>query len=344
MESLLRIEGLTKTFQRYVRGRAAKVPALSGVSFDLRQGECFGLVGESGSGKTTLGRCIVRLVQPDSGRIIYRNTDILTLSERKFRRLRPKLQIIFQNPAQALNPRQSVGACLAEPLRVHRICPKTEVQDRVQELLAAVELDATLAHRYPHQLSGGQRQRVAIARALALQPEVLVADEATSSLDAPVKLQVLELLNGLRERLGLTVLLISHDLGMVAHAADRIGVLYSGELVEVAPTRRLLRAPVHPYSARLVALAAHRLTPVDGSGSIISARVNHPATLDEAAGCRFAFRCSLAESECWSRKPTLTPIAPGHRVACHRWQVLQEKQGTLSVKRETAHQPCYGTF
>ncbi len=252
---LLEIRRLCKTFRQRQNGwgnQTGETFAVQNVSFDVLKGETFALVGESGSGKTTLGRCLLKFIPTDSGSVFYEGIDLLQIPESKFRPYRRQFQMIFQNPAQALNPRQKVGACLAEPLKVHTNLSKVEIQAHVQELLLLVGLDEGVVVRFPTELSGGQQQRIAIARALAMEPTFLVADEPTASLDAAHKRQLIELLDRLKKQLGLTLLLITHDLALAAATADRIGVMRRGQLVEIAPTQQLFDDPAHTYSRILV--------------------------------------------------------------------------------------------
>jgi len=252
---LLQIRRLCKTFRQRQNGwgnQTGETFAVQNVSFDILQGETFALVGESGSGKTTLGRCLLKFIPADRGSVFYDGVDLLQISERRFRPYRRQFQMIFQNPAQALNPRQKVSACLAEPLKVHTNLSKIEILAHVQALFNLVGLDVKIAARFPAELSGGQQQRVAIARALAMEPTFLIADEPTASLDAAHKRQLIELLDNLKKQLGLTLLLITHDLALAAATADRIGVMYHGQLVEIAPTQQLFDDPAHTYSRILV--------------------------------------------------------------------------------------------
>ena len=249
---LLVVEGLTKHFRAGSRG---EVRAVDGVSFSMRRGETLGLVGESGSGKSTVARLVTRLLRPDAGRIEFDGTEIGTLKHRELRRVRRRLQIVFQDPYSSLDPRMTVRAIVAEPLRIARA---RAVGDRVRDLLALVGLGDEHAGRLPHSLSGGQRQRVAIARALALEPELLVLDEPVSALDSSIQAQILNLLADLQSRLGLSYLFIGHDLAVVRHVADRIAVMQHGRIVETAPTRTLFESPTHPYTQALVALSFWR--------------------------------------------------------------------------------------
>ncbi len=262
VQPFLKIRRLSKTYPNGAgrSGReAAMYRALHAVSLDIYPGEIFALVGESGSGKTTLARCLLRFVKVDAGAVIHRGQNLLELSEREFRPYRRQMQMIFQNPAQALNPRQRVRACLCEPLKVYEGRPQPQLEMRIRELLNLVGLESALLDRLPAQLSGGQRQRVAIARALAVQPAFLVADEPTASLDALHRKQLMELLLQLRQKLNLTILLITHDLAMAFALADRVGVMHKGQIVEIGPARALQDAPKHAYSRQLLEAARARL-------------------------------------------------------------------------------------
>lgn len=254
---LFEISNLTKSFRASsgLFSKRKRHVVIEDFSFKIYTGECVALVGESGSGKTTIGRCLLRLVKPDRGQIWHDGADLLKLPEAKFRRLRPKFQMIFQDPSQALNPRQSVRAALIEPLKVWGHCRRQELSERAEQLLSMVGLEVNLQTRFPNELSGGQRQRVAIARAIATRPEFIIADEPTSSLDALSKRKIVALLKDLQQRLGLTLLLISHDLALVSEVSDRIAVLYRGSLVETASTRSLLSRPRHPYTKQLLGSA-----------------------------------------------------------------------------------------
>lgn len=233
-------------------GNQHSIQAVDGVDLEIHRGEVLGLVGESGSGKTTLGRAILRLVPASEGQVRFDGIDILSLDEKSFRPLRRRMQIIFQDPYNSLNPRMRAGQIIAEPLEVHRLLPAAQVPGKVEELLSRVGLDKEAASRYPHEFSGGQRQRIAIARALSLEPDFLVADEPVSALDVSIQAQILNLLLELQSSQNLTMLLISHDIAVVQRLADRIAVMYRGRIVEQAPTDRLLDAPNHPYTQRLL--------------------------------------------------------------------------------------------
>jgi len=312
-EPLLTVRGLVKHFP--LRGRL-KVRAVDGVDFDLPAGETLGLVGESGSGKTTVGRCVLRLTEPTAGTVHLDGEDLLACPPRRLRALRRRMQIIFQDPAASLNPRMTVESIVGEPLAIHRIVPRGRARrDRVTGLLEQVGLDAGCLRRYPHEFSGGQRQRIGIARALALDPALIVADEAVSALDISVRAQVINLLSDLQRERGLAYLFIAHDLRVVEHLSHRIAVMYLGRIVELAPARELIRRPRHPYTEALKAAVpvadprrAEPPRPLEGE---------MPSPVEPPPGCHFHLRCPLAEPVCRSAAPQLREVASGHRAACH---------------------------
>jgi len=288
--------------------------AVSEVSLTIDTGETFGLVGESGCGKSTLGRIIVGLGAPDEGRIIFRDKDIYLGSRRELRALRRQVQMVFQDPYASLNPRMTIGQALAEPLRVHDVVPSGAVATEVDRLLAQVGLSAGYAQRYPFELSGGQRQRVAIARALSVRPAVLVADEAVSGLDVSIQAQVLNLLVELRDRLGLTMVFISHDLGVVEYLSTRIAVMYLGRILELGPASAVFRRAGHPYTQALIRAIpapdpAHKTMREAVSGDL-------PSPVNPPSGCVFRTRCPKAQDIC-STLPPRVKLDPGHWVACH---------------------------
>jgi len=279
---------------------AGWVHAVRGVGLELARGETLGLVGESGSGKTTVGRCVLRLVEPDRGEVVFDGRSILDLDPTSLRRLRREMQLVFQDPYASLNPRMTVGEALCEPLRAHGLCGRGEAGERAGSLLSQVGLPADLAGRYPHDLSGGQRQRVAIARSLALRPRLLVCDEPVSALDVSVQAQILDLLARLREEEGLTYLFISHDLAVVRHVADRVAVMLRGTIVEQGDVEALFAHPLHPYTLELI----------DGAPVPVA-----PAERAEEGGCVHRWRCPSAEGRC-AEEPPLASASPGHEVRC----------------------------
>jgi peptide/nickel transport system ATP-binding protein len=302
------------------------VRAVDGVSLRIHRGETYGLVGESGCGKSTLGRAVLRLVEPTGGRVVFDGTDLSTLRGGALRRMRRRMQMVFQDPLASLDPRQSVASILAEGIKAHGLDRPGPGDDgdrpvmsaRLRQLLASVGLAPALLHRYPHELSGGQRQRVGIARALSVEPDLVIADEPVSALDVSLQAQVLNLLADLQVDLGLTYLVIAHDLAVVRHISDRVGVMYLGGLVEEAPADQLYTAPRHPYSRAL-------LSAVPVPDPVVEDRREHllltgdlPSPADPPPGCRFHTRCPWAQAErCGTERPALRELGPGHRVACH---------------------------
>ncbi len=299
-----------------------KLHAVDGVSLRVMRGETLGLVGESGCGKSTLGRCLLRLQDVSDGAIVFSGTDITHLSARALRPLRPRMQMVFQDPYASLNPRRRIGDLIAEPLRVHPL-PNGRRRDaatiaaRTETLMAHVGLKPEHLSRYPHEFSGGQRQRIGIARALALDPDLVVADEPVSALDVSVQAQVVNLMMDLQERLGLTYVFIAHDLAVVRQIATRTAVMYLGSVVETGPTDALFRAPLHPYTAALLASVAK----ISAAGKGFSARApltgEPPSPLDPPSGCRFHPRCPRVQNRCREERPVLAPLDNSHQVACH---------------------------
>ncbi|MGH7358534.1 MAG: ABC transporter ATP-binding protein [Candidatus Rokuibacteriota bacterium] len=292
---------------------ARTLRAVDGVSISLARQETLGLVGESGSGKTTLGRTILRLVEPTAGRVLLGGADITGLSQAALRPMRRRMQIVFQNPYASLNPRRSVGSIVGQPLAVHAV--PGDHGRMVGDLLDRVGLPRDAARRYPHEFSGGQRQRVAIARALALRPDLVVADEITSGLDVTVKLRVLALLRELQAEFRLAYLFISHDLAVVRQVADRVAVMYLGEIVEEGPTEALLERPLHPYTQALRASVPPPDPSVAWRPPVLPG--DPPSPIAVPPGCRFHPRCPIAEPRCRTEPPVLRRLGPGRRVACH---------------------------
>ena len=300
----------------YKRGHA--VQALRGVDLEVQTNETLALVGESGSGKSTLARALVRIVQPSSGRLLYKGSDITAASGRPLRALRRHLQIIFQDPFGSLNPRLSVGASIAEPLIVHNLARGAQLRSRVAECLGLVGLDASMADRRPHEFSGGQRQRICIARALACRPEFIAADEVLASLDLSLRKQMLELFRRLKEQLALTYVFISHDLGVVRQFADRVAVMYLGRIVELAPTAELFGHAKHPYTHALLAAVPVADPIVERSRHYAALPGQPPSPAHPPPGCAFHLRCPRAVEQCRVEIPVLRELSPGHCVACHR--------------------------
>ena len=317
-EILLEVKNLVKhfpvkagIFQRTV----AVVKAVDGVSFQIKKGETFGLVGESGCGKTTTGRCVLMLETPTSGEIVFKGVDITKLSQKQLRKLRPKMQIVFQDPFSSLNPRLPIKEIIGEAIAYHGIAKGREVERRVQELLEMVGLSVEHMNRYPHEFSGGQRQRICIARALATEPDLIVCDEAVSALDVSIQSQILKLLENLQAKLGVAYLFISHALNVVKYISHRIGVMYLGKLVEVAESEELYLNPLHPYTKALISAVPVPDPKVKRKKIILKGDV--PSPLNPPQGCRFVTRCPQAMQLCGEIEPQLVEVAPNHFVACH---------------------------
>jgi len=318
MSDLLDVRGLAKHFpiRSGVFGRTTgHVRAVDGVDLRVAQGRTLGLVGESGSGKTTLGRCILRLIDPTAGEVLFEGADILKLDARTMRATRRRLQIIFQDPYSSLNPRMTVGSIVGEPFAIHRIARGRQRQEMVAELLVTVGLDPSAMAKHPHEFSGGQRQRIGIARALALKPRLIIADEPVSSLDVSIQAQILNLMVDLQRKFEMAYLFISHDLRIVEHISDDVAVMYLGRLVEYAPTRRLFASPMHPYTQALMA-AIPVIDPETRRRRVIVPG-DMPSAAAPPPGCRFHTRCPVAEPICRTVEPPLADIGQGHLAACH---------------------------
>jgi len=313
MSNLLEINNLDKSFgsRRFLTSDSYVVHAVDNVSFSIRHGETTALVGESGSGKSTTGRCLLRLVEPAAGSILYDGTDILSLSEDQLRSLRKEIQIIFQDPFSSLNPRMSIDSMLREVLHVHRIAHGESATRLIESMLDQVGLTGDSAHRYPHEFSGGQRQRVAIARALILNPRFIVCDEPVSALDVSVRAQILNLLADLKQQLNLTMLFISHDMAVVRQIADSIAVMYRGQLVEWGPAKEIFQRPRHPYTKMLLASVPSL------RGKVRTLDVQPRIQTEIKDGCKFAGRCSLAVELCHHNEPSWTPVTRDVWTRCH---------------------------
>lgn len=316
-ETLLDVQNL-KTYYPvkggFMRRTIGHVKAVDDVSFTIKKGETLGLVGESGCGKSTTGRTLLRLLKPTGGKIIFNGKDITNISGTELRKARRDFQMVFQDPYASLNPTQSVGSIISEPIRNYEKRSKKEIQDEVMELLKRVGLPPEAYYKYGHEFSGGQRQRIGIARALALKPKLIIADEPVSALDVSVQSQVLNLLKELQKDFGLTYLFIAHDLSVVKHMSDRIGVMYLGNLVEVADNNSIYAEPLHPYTQALIS-AIPEADPKKKKERIVL-QGDVPSPQNPPSGCPFHTRCPMAKAECSQIKPTLKEVKPGHHVAC----------------------------
>ena len=298
-------------FQRTV----GAVRAVDDISFEIRRGETLGLVGESGCGKSTTGRALIRLRELTDGVVRFEGTDLTHLKRDQLRRMRRRMQIIFQDPYSSLNPRMTVGSIISEPIETHNLASGKAKLERVKELLELVGLNARYTNRYPHEFSGGQRQRIGVARALAVEPEFIVCDEPISALDVSIQAQVLNLLVELREQFGLTYLFIAHDLSVVRHISDRVGVMYLGKLVELGPPSAIYETPAHPYTRALLSAVPIPNTSQKKERVILEGDV--PSPVNPPPGCTFHPRCSYREALCSQTEPSLDFDAAGHGVACH---------------------------
>jgi oligopeptide/dipeptide ABC transporter ATP-binding protein len=320
-DTLLRVDALTMHFPIYkgiLRRQVGAIRALDGVSFDIARGETLGLVGESGCGKSTTGRTVLRLYDPTDGRIVFDGTEITALQGEVLRRMRPRMQMIFQDPQACLNPRMTVGSIVAEPIEEHGAAKGKAKRERVRELLNAVGLNPRFANRYPHEFSGGQRQRIGIARALALNPDFIVCDEPIAALDVSIQAQVVNLLQDLQAQLGLTYLFISHDLSMVRHLADRVAVMYLGKIVELAPREALYSDPLHPYTQALLSAVPVPQPRLERKRERIILTGDVPSPAKPPSGCRFRTRCPVAFDRCATEEPAWRKLRGDRWVACHR--------------------------
>jgi oligopeptide transport system ATP-binding protein len=319
---ILHVEGLKKHFPimrgLFIKRAVGHVKAVDGISFDVYRGETLGLVGESGCGKSTTGRVILQLYRPTAGEVDFNGKDLTKLKGEDLRRLRPRLQMIFQDPYASLNPRMTVGELISEPMIIHTNKTRTERNDRVKELLELVGLNPKFDRRYPHEFSGGQRQRIGVARAMSLNPEFIVCDEPISALDVSVQAQVVNLLEELQEQLGLTYLFIAHDLSMVRHISTRVAVMYLGKLMEMASREELYESPLHPYTQALLSAVPVPDPVVEEQRKRIILEGDVPSPVNPPPGCVFNTRCPLAIDICHKEIPEWREIRPKHFVACHR--------------------------
>ena len=343
--NLIEVQHLTKSFVADTDffGRPTSfVQAVDDVSFTIRRGEAFGLVGESGCGKTTIGKMICGLLKPTSGQILFEGRDITALGQRDRRAMCRDIQLVFQDPYASLNPRMTIGKIIAEPILTNKILPKDQVDDRVDELLELVGLAPYMKNRYPHEFSGGQRQRVGIARALALNPKIIVCDEPVSALDVSIQAQVLNLLDDLKEQLGLTYLFIAHGLNVVKHISDRVGVMYLGRMMEIAPKESLHTEPLCPYTQALLSAIPSPDPKLQRRRIILEGDV--PSPIDPPAGCRFASRCFAKIGACDVSAPEQREVLPDHICACRRYDNVAPELArdlSLEIQRDAAR-PSYG--
>jgi oligopeptide transport system ATP-binding protein len=317
-EPLLQVKGLKKYFP--ITGgvfgkKVGEVKAVDDVTFTVYKGETLGIVGESGCGKSTTGRMLLRLIEPTAGSIVFEGKEVTTLPKAELRKMRPDMQMIFQDPFASLNPRHTVEKILEEPLIVHGIGSKEERKKRVREMLEVVGLGQYHAKRYPHQFSGGQRQRIGIARALMTNPKLIIADEPVSALDVSIQAQVLNLLEDLQKEFGLTYIFIAHDLGVVRHISDRVGVMYLGRLVELADSDQLYQSPKHPYTQALLSAVPIPDPEYKRERQLLSGDLPNPANPPQ--GCAFHTRCSACMDICKQKRPEMKEVEKGHYVACH---------------------------
>ena len=322
-EYLIEVKGLKKYFpvrKKFFNRKTSYNKAVDNISFGIKRGETLGLVGESGCGKTTCGRTILKLYEPTGGKIIYDGIDITNIHDNQMLNYRRKMQVIFQDPYASLDPRMTVGDIVGEAIEIHKLMEKKEKGERIQYLLNRVGLNSEHANRYPHEFSGGQRQRIGIARALAVQPEFIVCDEPISALDVSIQAQVVNMLEDLQNDFGLTYLFIAHDLSMVKHISNRVGVMYLGKMVELTESNELYRHPMHPYTQALLSSIPIPDPDETDSKKRIILQGEIPSPIDPPPGCRFKMRCRYAKSICGEQEPVLKEISVNHYSACHLFE------------------------
>ncbi|MDX2020064.1 MAG: dipeptide ABC transporter ATP-binding protein [Deltaproteobacteria bacterium] len=335
VKPLLEVKHLTKHFDVHkgaFRRHVGTVKAVDDVSFTLERGQTISLVGESGCGKTTTGRALLRLIEPNSGEVWFRGLNVPSLRKAELRKLRRHMQVVFQDPYSSLNPRQTIGEIIGTPMVMHGLCTRNEMDERVQDVLVRVGLQAAYISRYPHEFSGGQRQRIGIARAVALQPDFIVCDEAVSALDVSLQAQIVNLLLDLKQDLGLSYIFIAHDLSVVRHISDHVVVMYLGQVVESAPCDELFSRPLHPYTQALLSAVPSTDTKASKQRFVLSGDV--PSPLHPPSGCRFRTRCPLAEAKC--AEPPRPLVAFGrHEVRCVHYEHGASPAAPVSIEK-----PC----
>lgn len=317
-QPILKVEDLKVYYKVHngMMGKAGYVKAVDGVSFEIQDGEVFGIVGESGCGKSTLGKAICKLIEPTEGKVYYKGEEIAGYNSKQMRPVRKGIQMVFQDPYASLNPRMSIRDIVAEPLIIHGLASgKEEIDKKVIELVRKVGLDVYHVNRYPHEFSGGQRQRIGIARALAVEPKLVIADEPVSALDVSIQSQVLNLMNDLKKELGLTYIFVAHDLSVVEHISDRVGVMYLGNFVEIADKKKLYGNPCHPYTQAL--LSAVPIPDPKAKKERIILEGNIPSALNPPSGCKFHTRCPKCMEICKQKAPEKKVLEEGHEVYCH---------------------------